>query len=159
VNLPAKSSDKTYVKSGLRSGRFGTEARKLAAAVLEVLAGARTPAEAAADVGVSLPRYYQLEVRALDGLVAACESRPKGKKRSVESQAAQAQRETARLKRECDRLRALVRLAGRTIGLAAPEAAKAKTPPGVKRRKRRVVRALRTAERLRTETPETPPPA
>jgi len=37
-------------------------AKRLAAAILEVLAGARTPTEAAQTLELSLPRYYQLEV-------------------------------------------------------------------------------------------------
>ena len=34
------------------------EAKRVAAAILEVLAGARTPTEAAQALGLSLPRYY-----------------------------------------------------------------------------------------------------
>jgi hypothetical protein len=41
------------------------EAKRLAAAVLEVLAGTRGPGEAAVALGISLPRYYQLKGRAL----------------------------------------------------------------------------------------------
>src|SRR5262245_28737525 len=61
------------------------EARRLAAAILEVLAGAQLPAEAARGLGVSLARYYQLEVRAVAGLVAACEGRRRGRGRAPES--------------------------------------------------------------------------
>jgi hypothetical protein len=46
--------------------------------ILEVLAGMRTPTEAATVVGLSVPRYYLWEQRALEGLVRACEPRPKG---------------------------------------------------------------------------------
>ena len=49
------------------------EALRLAACVLEVLAGLRGPTEAAGALGVSLARYYQLEQRALAGLVRGCE--------------------------------------------------------------------------------------
>src|SRR5215468_2392546 len=58
------------------------DAKRLAAAILEVLAGARTTTDAATALGVSLPRYYQVESRALVGLLAACEPRPKGRVRS-----------------------------------------------------------------------------
>src|SRR4051794_22583 len=51
------------------------EARRVAAAILEVLAGVQTPGEAATGLGISLPRYYQLEMRAVAGLVVACEDR------------------------------------------------------------------------------------
>src|SRR6516164_6368790 len=57
------------------------EAKRLAAAVLEVLAGTRGPSEAAAALSISLPRYYQLEGRALEGLLAACEPRRGGRAR------------------------------------------------------------------------------
>ena len=45
------------------------EARRLAAAILEVLAGMRSPTEAAQALSISGPRYYTLEQRALEGLV------------------------------------------------------------------------------------------
>src|SRR5262249_56517863 len=55
------------------------DARRLAAAILEVLAGVRTPAEAAQQLAISLTRYDIVEGRALHGLVAACEPRPLGR--------------------------------------------------------------------------------
>src|SRR5262249_23557609 len=64
------------------------EARQRAAAILEVLAGARTPAQAAEALGLSLPRYYQLENVALQGLVGACEPVSRGRARSAESELA-----------------------------------------------------------------------
>ena len=64
---------------GLKSPVASLEAKRIAALVLEVLAGTRTPAEAAASLEVSLPRYYQLEGRAFQGLVAACEPLPHGR--------------------------------------------------------------------------------
>ena len=50
------------------------EARQLAAVILDVLAGSRTPQQAADTLSLSLPRYYQLEARALAGLIDACEA-------------------------------------------------------------------------------------
>ena len=78
----------------------GQEARRLAAAILEVLAGLQTPSVAARGLGLSLARYYQLEVRALAGLVSACESRRRGR---------QSGNELAGVARECERLRPGVR--------------------------------------------------
>jgi hypothetical protein len=52
-------------------------------AILEVLAGLRTPAEAAQSLQISLPRYYVLETRALEGLVAGCEPKPLGVRRQL----------------------------------------------------------------------------
>ena len=54
------------------------EAQQLAAVILEVLAGVRTPTQAAAVLGFSVPRYYLWEQRAIEGLARACEPRPKG---------------------------------------------------------------------------------
>ena len=51
------------------------QAQRWAAVILEVLAGVRTPADAAAWLAISVPRYYLWEQRALEGLVAACEPR------------------------------------------------------------------------------------
>ena len=136
----------------LRVEGTGREARQLAAAVLEVLAGVRTPMAAAEALGVSLPRYYAVELRALEGLVAACAPRPKGRVRSAASELAALKRECEQLRRDCARQQALVRASQRTIGLTAPPA----PPPraGKKRRSRKpTVRALKAARVLREETP------
>jgi hypothetical protein len=88
VNTPAKAlppprptaRKSERMTGGSTLGRDASrEARRLAAAILEVLAGVRTPAQAATAVGLSLPRYYQVEGRALQGLLAACEARPRGR--------------------------------------------------------------------------------
>lgn len=127
------------------------DARRLAAAILEVLGGARTPSDAANALGMSLPRYYLLETRALNGLIEACEPRPLGRVRSPESELAAVQNDLERLKRENARLSALVRVAQRTIGLAAPPPAKP-TADGKKKRKRKpTVRALRAVEHLKKD--------
>jgi hypothetical protein len=73
------------------------EAKRLAAVVLDVLAGSRTPPQAAEALGVSLPRYYQLEARALGGLLAACESRPRGRQPDIETELASVQKELDRV--------------------------------------------------------------
>lgn len=53
--------------------------RRRAAAVLEVLGGAKSPFEAAEVLGIALPSYYLLEARALEGLVSACEPKRRGR--------------------------------------------------------------------------------
>ena len=141
-------------------------ARRLAAAILEVLAGARLPSEAASALGVGVPRYYFLEARALKGLVSACEPRPLGKVRTPESVLASVRKELAGLQRENARLSALVRAAQRTVGLSAPPPPKP-AAKGKKRKKKRkpTVRALRAVERLKdgleesTEAGPNPTPA
>ena len=137
-------------------------ARRLAAAILEVLAGMRTPVEAAQVLEVSLVRYYQLENRALHGMLVACESRSLGRVPTAESALAALQRECDQLRRECGRQQALVRAAQRTIGLAPPPPAAAKPERNGKQRRRRrpMARALRAAQRLQSEaTPLPPDPA
>ena len=99
-------------------------ARRQAAAILEVLAGVRRPSEAAQALGTSLPRYYQLERRALTGLLSACEPAPRGPRVDLARQLAALERENRRLQRECDRQQALVRMAERSLGLTAPSAVK-----------------------------------
>lgn len=126
------------------------ETKRLATAILEVLAGVRTPADAAKTLEISLPRYYLLEQRALTGLLAACEPRAKGPGRSVEREVAKLQRELASMHRECARQQALVRAAQRAVGLAPPHAAKVADKNGGQksRRRRPTARALRAARAI-----------
>ena len=118
-------------------------------AILEVLAGARTPAQAASALNVSLPRYYQVEARALRGLVAACAPRPRGPGHSAEREVEKLRRQQERLERELTRQQTLVRLAQRSIGLAPPPAP---AKDGSKKRRRRpTARALQAAAHLQTD--------
>src|SRR5262249_19302653 len=91
------------------------DAKRLAAAILEVLAGTQAPSETARLLGISLARYYQLELRALAGLVSACEVRRRGHRPGNELTALR--RECEQLRRECGRHKALVRATRRTVGL------------------------------------------
>ena len=130
------------------------EARRMAAVILDVLAGSRTPLQAAQTLEVSLPRYYQLEARSLGGLLLACESRPRGRHSSVEAELSKARKEADRLRRELTRYQSLVRLTQRTIGVSPPAPAKTTGP----RKRRPMVRALRQADRLRREADSEPEP-
>ena len=122
----------------------GAEAKRLAAAILEVLAGARTPTEAATALGLSVPRYYQVETQALRGLLQACEPKPRGRVRTVETEVKTLSKENQRLQRELTRHQVLARAAQRAVGLAPPAPVVSKT--GKKPRKRRVVCALSVAD-------------
>jgi len=122
----------------------------MAAAILEVLAGARTPAEAATVLGMSLPRYYQVEAQGLRGLLAACEPRPRGRQPDAERALRALRLENQRLQRDVARQQALARAAQRSLGLAPPAAAPA-AKSGKKVRKRRVARALSVARRLQQD--------
>ena len=136
-------------------------ARRQAAAILEVLAGMLRPAEAAQVLETSLPRYYQLERRALAGLLAGCEPAPRGPRIDPGRQMAAMERENRRLRRECDRQQALVRAAERALGLVRPSAAKPSAKGkeestegnGKPRRgpRRPAVRALRAVRTLRAQ--------
>ena len=133
------------------------ETKRLATAILEVLAGLRTPRDAAKTLNISLPRYYLLEQRALTGLLAACEPRSKGPRRSAEQEIAKIQRELACCQRECTRQQSLLRAAQRTMGLAAAQPSKSLGKNGVQKRRRRrpAARALRAARAIEVNSPGT----
>jgi hypothetical protein len=141
-----------------KAAQASSQARRQAAAILEVLAGLRRPEEAARVLGTSLVRYYHRERRALDGLLAACEPVPRGPRPDLVRQVRRLEKEVRRLERECGRQQALVRAAERSLGLAMPPAGKAAVPgkdekpgtSGKRRRSRRpTVRALKAARALR----------
>lgn len=142
---------------GKRSWPAGNDGKRRAAAVLEVLAGMRTPAEAATALGVSMPAYYLMEQRAVAGLVAACETVGRGPRPTAQRQMAALERQLAHVKRERDRYQALARMAQRSLGLAAPSAPPQGKTTGkaqeagvpARRRRRATVRALRVASALR----------
>lgn len=129
------------------------EAKRLAAVLLDVLAGVRTPTQAAETLNVSLPRYYQLEDRGLNGLVAACEPRPRGRQSNAQTELNALMKEHERLKRELGRCQSLVRLTQRTVGVQPPAPAKTK-PVGKRRNRRPTARAMRRAQQLRDESKE-----
>ena len=161
----AKRAPRPHTPGGAGLGQeAGREAQRLAAAILEVLAGVRTPSQAADVLGVSLPRYYQVETRAMQALVAACAPRPRGPGRSPAKELTALRRQQERLERELSRQRTLVRLTQRTLGLAPPPAAgkalsgkdqKDQKDKSKKRRRRPVVRALRAAQALQQRSQET----
>ena len=124
------------------------DARRMAAAILEVLAGMRKPLEAAEALGVSLPRYYLLENRALDGMVEACEPRSKGRRCLPLKQLEQLQQQVVQLQRELARSQALARTTQRTIGLATISRSPASDGGHGKRRRKPTVRALKVARQL-----------
>ncbi|MBM4072479.1 MAG: transposase family protein [Planctomycetes bacterium] len=128
------------------------EAKRLAAAILEVLAGTQAPAEAARALGISVARYYQLELRGLSGLVTACEGRRRGRGPQPGNEVTVLRRECEQLRRECGRHQALVRAARRSVGLAVPTAAEA-APKRIRRRP--TARALKMAAQLRQQSART----
>jgi hypothetical protein len=163
------ASDRPLSTPVLRKGKPGRlakpktpisrEAQRIGAAILEVLAGVRSPTDAATALGIAVPQYYLWEQRALQGLIAACQPRRPGEAISQRHQIAVLQKEVTRLKQDCARQQALVRVTQRTIGLSPPAPKSAAKPQGKKagktsgkksRRRPLVVRALRAAAALRT---------
>jgi hypothetical protein len=136
------------------------EAIRIVAVILQVLGGALAPAEAAALLEVSLPRYYALETRALQGMARGCEPRGAERRRSPERELAELRQEKERLERECRRQQALARAAQRSAGLlGAGLAERTKTDAKGKKRKRRVMpRGLRVARHLQERLAESGDP-
>jgi hypothetical protein len=143
------------------------EARRTAAAILEVLAGMWTPSEAAKALSVSVPRYYALEQRAVVGLVAGCEPHLQGPAKSPQQRIAELEREVQRLRQQCDRQRALARAVRRTVGLPMPAGSEVtgkgkvdRPAPSASSRKRPTrrptVRALKVARTLHDTQAEGP---
>jgi hypothetical protein len=106
----------------LKLGPITPEIRRQAAAILEVLAGARSPTDAAQDLALSLPAYYKLESRAIRGLILACRPPGRGPRPSPELEATRLKRQCQKLQQELQRYQALARAAQRAAGLPAPAA-------------------------------------
>jgi hypothetical protein len=156
----AAATAKPHVSKGprvpmaLKLGAITAEARRQATAILEVLAGARTPTDAAKDLSLSLPAYYKLEGRAVKGLILACRPAGRGPRPSPELEAARLRRQCQRLTQDLQRYQALARTAQRAAGLPAPPSPSKRDDKGRKRRKP-AVRALKALAALR-QAPEAP---
>jgi len=149
---PPEAPQAKRKRSPIKDPGGSPEARRIAAVILENWAGVRAPPAAASALGVSLPRYYQLEQRAVGALVAVCEPRPRGPGPNHERQIRSLERQLATSRRDCARLQALLRTSQRTIGLPAVEPP-AKPAPGKRRPKRPTVRALKLARSLAADSP------
>lgn len=136
-------------KTGEKKPASSLEARKMAGVVLEVLSGTMTPSEAAEVMGMSVPKYYMVESRALDGLVLACEPRKRGYVRSAERELESLKRKYAGLERECARYQALARASRRAVGLRLPKKSKEGKDKKGRRKRKPTVRALTLAKKLR----------
>jgi hypothetical protein len=133
-------------------------ARKQAALILEVLTGMRTTSEASEAMGVSVNRYYQLERRALDGLIGSLEPRRRGRALRSEDRIARLEAERTKLLRDVGRLQALLRAAQRAIGITAPSSSDGSKLGGTsKRRRRSAVRGKRVVLALRREAEASAP--
>jgi len=152
-----KKPKRTKLLEGdLELAQVTPEARKHAACVLEVLAGLRTPEQAAEALSISLPTYYNLESRAMRGLIHGCTPTPPGRTMVLLKQVRGLEVKCAGLEKQLGRYQALLRNAQRGL-LPPPVDVKAKTGVGRKRKHKPVVRALRTIEVLQREPPAAEP--
>jgi len=119
----------------------------MAALVLESWSGARGPVEAARAMGVALVRYYQLEARALQAVIAALEPRGRGRQVTAEGQRRREEERAKRLERELRRYQALYRSASRSLGLA-PSGTEPADKKSAGKRRRRMARGERVARLL-----------
>lgn len=140
-----KRSTRRPPGSGPDLSSHGSEgARRVATAILEVLAGEITPSQAASSLGVSLTRYYHIERYGLSGLIEGCEPRPRGRQDGPDKQIERLEKQIRVLTRDLARYQALARVSSKTIGLK-----KSRGRPSSKRKRKPVVRALKIAEGLK----------
>jgi hypothetical protein len=136
------------LKSELELAQIPPEARKQAACVLEVLAGVRTPDQAAQSLSISLPTYYNLEMRALRGLIFSCTPQPPGRSLSLARKLRQAELKASAAEKQLQRYQALLRNVQRNAGLLAPPPPPKDLPRGKRRPRKPAVRAMRVIEAL-----------
>ncbi len=148
----SKASSSSSTTKGPPPAATLSQAQRFAATILEVLGGLRSPPEAAEALAISLPRYYQLEARALEGLVTALAPRPQGKQPSLQIRIAALEKQLEAARRQCSRQEALVRVTQRALGLAT--ATKPSEPRDARGRKKRrpTVRALKAARTLQAQS-------
>lgn len=132
------------------------ESRRHAACVLEVLAGLRSPEQAAETLGLTLQTYYNLETRALRGLIHGCTPTPPGRTLALLKQVRSLEIKSAALEKQVGRYQALLRNAQRAAGLSLPAPAAAAKPNG-RRKRPPAVRALRAVEALQRDRPPAEP--
>jgi hypothetical protein len=142
-----EKSEKTNAKGSGPEPSTGVQgARRTAGVILEVLAGTLKPSQAASALAVSVPRYYVLETRAMEGLVRGCAALPVGYHRTPEKELEALRKRQTKLENECTRYQSLLRASQRAVGLSI---AREEPPPEKGRRPRRAsVRALRFARKL-----------
>lgn len=135
-----ESTEESVIEEQEPTGSPG--ARRKAMVILEVLGGVRTPTDAAEELGIPTPRYYQWEERGVEGLVAALEPKKRGPKRDPEKEIERMKEELEALRKECARYEALLRSAQRAIGLRAEQKETSTRKKSSKRSRKPTVRAL-----------------
>lgn len=132
----------------------GSKAAKQAMVViLETLSGVSTTSEAAERLSISLSRYYQLETRALQGMLSGLEPRARGPKKTKDSEIRALKAEANALKRDLRRATSLLRAASRSVGV---KAAKKRVASKKKARRRGKARGATVLETIRQGANEEP---
>lgn len=140
-------------------------AQRVRVIAVGLLTGIRGPQDGADALGITLSRYYAIETRGLQGMLAALEPRPRGRVLTPAREIERLRQENTRLDREVERGRAVLRALERTVGVT-----KSLPPAGPKRgtiggkhgkkktrmRRRTVVRAERAIAALRGASDPTP---
>jgi hypothetical protein len=127
------------------------QAKRQAAVILEVVSGTRGAQEGSEVLGISSMRYYQLEERALQGMVTALEPRAKGPRvPSPEETLRRVEKERERMKREVGRLQTLLRMVRKSVHLQEPRSVRGVgTTMSGKKAKKPLRRVEKLLERLR----------
>ncbi len=141
------AAKRTKKKTGPETLRGSRHARKTVAAILEALSGEIGTSEAAALLGVSLSRYYQLESRALEGMLMAMEPRTRGIQKTPKREIQALQAEKKQLEQDLRRHQTLLRAANRSLGLGGRGRKKASS----KGRRKRGVRGKTVLQTLRRD--------
>jgi hypothetical protein len=142
------------LRQDLQLVQIDERSRRQAAVVLEVLAGLRRPEQAAEALNVSLPTYFNLETRAVRGLIWACTPHPPGRQQALTGKLRDAEARAARLQQQLQRYQALLRTMQRSVNLSPCK--ENQRSNGKKRSKKPAVRAMRAIRAL--EQPASPQP-
>ena len=134
----------TKKKENVQGLKGSGPARKAVAAILEALSGEIGTSEAAELLGVSLSRYYQLEARALQGMLLAMEPKKRGIQKTPERAILGLEAEKKLLEKELRRHQSLLRAANRSLGLAKGGRKKASSKSKARKRGVRGKTVLKT---------------
>jgi len=104
-------------KMGPTALRGSQQAKRAMVVILEALAGSSGTTEAAERLSISLSRYYQLETRALQGMMTALEPKPRGPRKTPDGEIRALRAEKQAVERELRRARSLLRAASRSVGV------------------------------------------
>lgn len=118
--------------SGPSTLKGSKKAKQSLVVILEALSGVSGTSEAAERLSISLSRYYQLETRALQGMLTALEPRPRGPRKSADGEIRALKADLVGLERELRRQQSLLRAASRSVGVKAAKKKRSRKQRGVR---------------------------